>query len=89
MLVILNKNTKNVHNNKHSHLFVWKSVINYIYSYIKMLLNKNNMATNRPFAYNPSLLSLAGTINVGNISNLFAKLFLIGPPNTVIFDSYV
>jgi hypothetical protein len=54
-----------------------------------MLLNKNNMATNRPFAYNPSLLSLAGTINVGNISNLFAKLFLIGPPNTVIFDSYV
>lgn len=25
------------------------------------------MATSRPFAYNPSLLSLAGTINVGNI----------------------
>ena len=29
------------------------------------------------------------SINVGNISNLFAKLFLIGPPNTVIYDSYV
>jgi hypothetical protein len=29
------------------------------------------------------------SINIGNISNLFAKLFLIGPPNTVIYDSYV
>jgi hypothetical protein len=29
------------------------------------------------------------SINIGNINNLFAKLFLIGPPNTVIYDSYV
>jgi len=29
------------------------------------------------------------SININNISNIFAKLFLIGPPNTVIYDSYV
>ncbi len=33
-----------------------------------MLLNKNNMATNRPFAYNPTHASVAGTYNIGDLA---------------------
>jgi hypothetical protein len=33
-----------------------------------VLLKKNNMATNRPFAYNPTHISVAGTFNIGDLS---------------------